>query len=555
MIALARRCTIPVGTLALALTVAAAPAPAAERPPFEAEAVRDAVTLRAGSRPSYYKVGTLSKGERVTVQEIYFGWYKIKPPEGVHSYVSRGYVDAKNDGSVGIVNSEDVDVTAANIKGPSLSYADQLVLDQGTKVRIVGRESSFYKIKPPEGAFVFAPPDSLRRVGADTAGATAERADSGSQAGGARPGDEGGPGSASAGGGQSEPESGGDAGADSGEASVSSGSEAASASGAGSNATSADERGGDENQTSGNVQLASAGSAGISGEAASDESEPGDRDATSDAGKADGSDSENAGTGEAGEADASGSRDQASGGSDAGSDGTASEPSGASAADDTSNSSQGDGSSSSKDQSGSDAAEPADLKATKGMSVETRAQSEALRQLEKKMLPRFNEPLSKQPIETMIGEYQAIKKTDLPAYDRRIVEIRLQALKRNRELARTLDKIDTLEQASAEQDKQDKQDEQRREQAADTLPRHQYDAVGKLVASGVYDGENLPRLFRLIEPASGYTIGYVEPDETRPNAMLGRVVGIVGTKSRDRSLDLRIFDIERVDLLGNGESG
>jgi hypothetical protein len=186
------------------------------------------------------------------------------------------------------------------------------------------------------------------------------------------------------------------------------------------------------------------------------------------------------------------------------------------------------------------------LSASKGGSVETQAISDRLRQLEKQMLPHFNKPLQKQPLAKMIAAYQQIQKTDLPAVDRRIVRARLAALKRNQELAKTLSNIEQV-QAQAEKDRQEA--ERQQEQASKQLPRAQYDAVGKLTASSVYDGESLPRMFRVVEPASGYTVGYLEPKDVNVQQMLGEVVGVVGTKSYDSSMRLRIFNVERIDVL------
>ncbi len=56
-----------------------------------------------------------------------------------------------------------------------------------------------------------------------------------------------------------------------------------------------------------------------------------------------------------------------------------------------------------------------------------------------------------------------------------------------------------------------------------------YAMVGKLVPSRIYDGKNLPKLYRLRSPdALGRTLGYVRPGETDLTPYLNKVVGISG---------------------------
>jgi len=77
-----------------------------------------------------------------------------------------------------------------------------------------------------------------------------------------------------------------------------------------------------------------------------------------------------------------------------------------------------------------------------------------------------------------------------------------------------------------------------------------YAAVGRVTASTIYDGRRLPRLLRLIEPSSGRTVAYLEPDESFDfTGMIGQLVGIVGEKTYDPGLRLTIITPRRVDLL------
>lgn len=77
-----------------------------------------------------------------------------------------------------------------------------------------------------------------------------------------------------------------------------------------------------------------------------------------------------------------------------------------------------------------------------------------------------------------------------------------------------------------------------------------YQAVGILVSSTIYDGKRLPKLFRLRDQITGRTIGYIAPSEDFDLAeMIGKVVGIKGERSYDGTLRLNVFKPEKIDIL------
>jgi hypothetical protein len=81
-----------------------------------------------------------------------------------------------------------------------------------------------------------------------------------------------------------------------------------------------------------------------------------------------------------------------------------------------------------------------------------------------------------------------------------------------------------------------------------------YQLVGRMVTSSVYNGENLPLLYRIqtTDPTTGShrTVGYVAPRQDQDfRHMLGRIVGVVGTKSDDSSLHLSVVEPDRIDLM------
>lgn len=92
---------------------------------------------------------------------------------------------------------------------------------------------------------------------------------------------------------------------------------------------------------------------------------------------------------------------------------------------------------------------------------------------------------------------------------------------------------------------------------ADWNASRAYTLVGRLSASSVYDGTNLPLLYRVRvpDPATGIerTKGYIDPaDLTNPAAMLGELVGVVGDPVRDDALSAVVIRATRIErLTGN----
>ncbi|MGQ0629264.1 MAG: SH3 domain-containing protein [Phycisphaerales bacterium] len=79
-----------------------------------------------------------------------------------------------------------------------------------------------------------------------------------------------------------------------------------------------------------------------------------------------------------------------------------------------------------------------------------------------------------------------------------------------------------------------------------------YTAIGRLTTSAVYDGERLPKLYRIISPEPGTprTIGYLLPDAAMDlDSKIGRVVGIVGDSKMDDSLRATVLKATRVDVV------
>jgi len=131
---------------------------------YEAVITDATVEVRSGAGRAYYPVGELERGDRVQVETELFGWYQIRCPEGVFSYVEAKNVNAKGDGSRGEVNTDRTSVYAAHAdadRSPAESYRKLLDLERGDVVEIVATVDNYYKIIPPQTAFVFLPPKAL----------------------------------------------------------------------------------------------------------------------------------------------------------------------------------------------------------------------------------------------------------------------------------------------------------------------------------------------------------------------------------------------------------
>lgn len=76
-----------------------------------------------------------------------------------------------------------------------------------------------------------------------------------------------------------------------------------------------------------------------------------------------------------------------------------------------------------------------------------------------------------------------------------------------------------------------------------------YATVGTLTTSAVYNGTNLPLMYRVqSNDGSGRTLGYIKPNAVANLASLvGKTVGVVGESTLDASLKLNVINAIRVD--------
>jgi hypothetical protein len=91
------------------------------------------------------------------------------------------------------------------------------------------------------------------------------------------------------------------------------------------------------------------------------------------------------------------------------------------------------------------------------------------------------------------------------------------------------------------------------ERMADVARNRQYSIVGRLTTSTVYDGQRLPRMYRIQAVGGGpspRTLGYLKPDAMPGlESKIGQVVGVVGSAKIDSALGLNVITPSRVDVL------
>ena len=84
----------------------------------------------------------------------------------------------------------------------------------------------------------------------------------------------------------------------------------------------------------------------------------------------------------------------------------------------------------------------------------------------------------------------------------------------------------------------------------------EYTIVGRIATSGVYDGDDLPLLYRILDPSSpnGPTIAYLKPQDNSEGRFVGQLVGIFGQSRVDPRMGIRVVtadSVERISEDGN----
>jgi uncharacterized protein YgiM (DUF1202 family) len=444
----------------------------------------DNVNVRAGAGRNYYAVTQLNEGAIVQVHDNLYDWYRITPPAGTFSYISKAYVEAGADGTRGMVTGENVRVRAPSAAGPDRSYKTQIKLNPGDQVTILGSAEGFYKIVPPAEAYLYVYKDYVTR-------ATEQQRRLAEQAQGDvdwtrpdQPGD-----SATADSAQQAPDT--------------------------VDAADAADATDDSTQTTDQVADASQASDTADPPQAADMAPVPDTAQAADA-----------------------------------TDDTADEPDTADQA---------------------DVADAGDA----GESTQPGAASQQLAQLEKRFAEMSAEgrPLADQPLERMAAAYRGLLDGgELTDAERKIARTRIDVLTTRQRLRDAMAELAQARQEAddaGEADAADAADGPDTADAAEAMPdpvalvviaqedqpiepQPEYSAVGRLQASTLYTGDQLPLMFRLVDPLSNLTVAYITPPAQDRTRLLGRLVGVVGESRYDPALKLKIIDAQQIDLLSAG---
>jgi len=156
---------------AMALGLAAASARAEDSPGQEIQNAKyqfigkvngEAVFVRAGASDNDYAVMKLDDGAKVTVVGERFGWLKILPPDGAFCYVAKAWVEKHGDGTEGKATN------SLNVRVGSLLTETKAViatrLEPGAEVQIIGEADEYFKIKPPEGTYLYVKKEFIEPV-------------------------------------------------------------------------------------------------------------------------------------------------------------------------------------------------------------------------------------------------------------------------------------------------------------------------------------------------------------------------------------------------------
>ncbi len=84
----------------------------------------------------------------------------------------------------------------------------------------------------------------------------------------------------------------------------------------------------------------------------------------------------------------------------------------------------------------------------------------------------------------------------------------------------------------------------------------EYLVVGRLVTSGMYDGQRLPLLYRVqsVDTNAGRTLAYLTPEQGQQLELkLGMIVGVKGDGPYDPSAKVNILVPKQVDVLKNAD--
>jgi hypothetical protein len=119
------------------------------------------VQVRSAPSGTAYPTMRVGDGTQVIIAGLKGDWLKIEPPDGSYSLVPKSKVNRRGvNGTVGRTN--DAAVVKAGSQLMRVKMGAQARLEPNTDVTILGEEDEYYKIKPPEGAYLFVNKKEVR---------------------------------------------------------------------------------------------------------------------------------------------------------------------------------------------------------------------------------------------------------------------------------------------------------------------------------------------------------------------------------------------------------
>ena len=473
---------------------------------FVGVVTQDNAEVRAGGGNTYYVVGHLDRDTRVQVVDNHFGWYRVVAPLSIHSQIAKDAVHRHDDGEHATVVVDSVKVRTENLSDPGDSWRVQTSLGEGDRVRVVGEWGDSYRIEPPEDAHVYISPALIRRSGDQSPVVRAAPPESPSE----------------------EPV--------------------------------------EERPTPRRADPQTPGTgveavAEVAEETPRVEVEPDPEPVVAgdpvvivppmpDVRTPSGAEPEEGGVEEAVPDPAV----VAVVGTPFGAEdepvvrvGTGQGPDESDMVDAT------------PIVSGSDPEEAPvvdSVRVEAEMPEDWEPTSADVREVEARYRDKFELPLEEQPLDEMQAAYEKLLNT--PGHDEStstFLANRLAAIERNRRLKAALVELDDVrervESAQAEEAAAEASQEDAPAATGDGGEPVRYDAVGRLLASGVYNGQSRPKLYRLVDPSLGRTVAYIQPlPGGQLDGLEGELVGIVGKATYDAGLRLQVYAPVRADALG-----
>ncbi len=134
---------------------------------YVAEVTGNDVHIRSGQGTNFYECGKLYAGDRVQVVKSEQGWSCIVPPPGCFSWISMQYVSINpQNPTMGTLTGDNVGVyTGSDTQEAKYSTSKQVTLHRGQTVKLLGEEKDeYYKIAPPQGAYLWVSSQFLQQV-------------------------------------------------------------------------------------------------------------------------------------------------------------------------------------------------------------------------------------------------------------------------------------------------------------------------------------------------------------------------------------------------------